>query len=273
MKPRKIFIGLVQVAVTASGLLMACGGGSAASRSQKSWLLLALGEGDPFQSQRIEQKEIVSCMAEKGWTYTALNFPKTERRTDTLEARKRRGFGVTIHADDRPDLHKASGNDPNASYLKGLGDKERTAYLEALNNSKEGCSQTASSLNTNRFRSFINSLPSDLKSKISGYVSGAEPAFIEANRLWASCMNEQGFRWEHRKKMFDEFREIIQRTMPVNGSPSGSLPTQEEQERERIAGVADWDCSEKHIEPVKKELKKQIFIEAENIENPDWLNE
>ncbi len=245
----------------AGQLTVACGAGAEAvvEAPKATWVDYALGDADPLYMDRLMQREVSRCMAERGWQYKPLDIPSAERRVDDRGDRERRGFGISIESDDREDVYTASGADPNASYVLGLDEAGRAAYTDALSNSATGCMVKSSKAITERTRAFMMSLPLQLRELIDGYAFDADADIRRAESVWASCMAQGGFQWSTRSAMLDEL------------NAAAKTGGDEVREQERSAAVLDWDCYQQHIEPVRLAKRQEIVEASAGIEPPEWL--
>ena len=239
----------------------ACAGDHHGDSSE--WVAVALGGGDPFLVDRAVEVEIATCMSKRGWTYTPLPIPTTTRRSDDLDDRRRRGFGIAIDADDRDDLFEAHGDDPNAAYVAALSEEARADFVTALNDPTDGCAVTATEAISNSTRQFMQQLPDELRALIDGYNLGTDRRLLPAQAAWAACMSDAGFTWPTRTEMFDDLNTTV---------AGGRQPDQSDQNRERAAATADWTCAAETIEPVLDELRNEIEDLADGIEGPPWTD-
>jgi hypothetical protein len=229
--------------------------------SSADWVAVALGGGDPFLVDRAVEAEIAECMSERGWKYTPLPIPMITRPRDELDDRRRRGFGISIDADDRDDLFEAHGDDPNAAYVAALSEHARVQFITALNDPSDGCAVTATDTIASTTRRFMQQLPDELRDLIDAYNLGTDRRLLPASAAWAACMSDAGFRWSTRTEMFDELNRAV---------AGGRVAGQADQNRERAAATADFTCAADTIEPVLDQLRDEIQDLAEGMEGPAW---
>jgi len=256
--------GTSNVIVTMASVMVvtgACAGDHHGSSAK--WVAVALGGGGPFLVDRAVEVEIAACMSGRGWSYTPLPIPTIARRSDDLGDRRRRGFGISIDADDRDDLFEAHGDDPNAAYVANLSDQARSEFITALNDPTDGCAVAATEAISGSTRQFMQELPDELRNLIDAYNLGTDRRLLPASAAWAACMSDAGFRWPTRTDMFDELNAAV---------AGGRDADQTEQNRERAAATADWTCAAETIEPVLGELRNEIEELADGVEGPAWTD-
>ncbi|MGW0456740.1 hypothetical protein [Streptomyces tendae] len=249
---------LTAAAVLAAGCSGAPGGEAAAKRQPDPRPLggaLHYTATESAALHRAEEQEVRKCMTSRGFPYDAIPVGDVERRTAespygllTPSRAAQDGYGLTVERLEKPPA------DPNAQRVSALAERDRRAWEGALKGAANGpreeielpdgptvsvatdsCVAVArralygASWDRNQYalQSLRNSVVSDtLDHRL---VRAAE-------REWAACMRDEGFRYEHREDPL----KALKKRLDSAGSDAAALRATGREEL-RIA-VRDAAC-------------------------------
>ncbi|MEU1871850.1 hypothetical protein [Streptomyces sp. NPDC019793] len=268
---------LTAAALLAAGCSAAPGGEAAADKQPAPRPLggvLHHTAAEAAALHRAEEREVRECMASRGFEYSAVPVGDDVRRRAagnpygllTRAVAAQDGYGLTV---ERLQRHPA---DPNAQRVSALAEGDRRGWEAALKGTRDGpreeielpdgptvsvptdaCATVARralyGASWDRDRYTVHSLADTIVRETLGHT-----LVRAAEREWAACMRDEGYRYEHREDPLEE----LEKRLDTAGSDPAALRTTGREEL-RIA-VRDAACQ------VEAGLAEQVSRAQEQVE-------
>jgi hypothetical protein len=203
-----------------------------------------LGRNDDAGEHRFIERSRQECIKRSHERYEPRSWSATEVTgfglAASLDERKQRGFGFATRDEDLATQEPIP--DLNIERIDAMSPSAGRRYIEEL----EGCTRGARAELDRRRAVLLATLTPDDQRFIDRIAAEGGRASI-ALRRWRTCMASAGHRYRDRGVMLEDLQAQA-------ASASGAGATTDELRRHEIdVAVADWRCSERHVEPVFEE--------------------
>lgn len=175
--------------------------------------LLSIGSPDDtvrLLSTNIPDDDVVSCMADAGFQYTAGETPQEQIAGNPLyslskaDYAARYGFGLASTRLGMMNVNESS--DPNAAYVGSLSSTQRAAYSQAL-----GSCRGMRDPDRVAFSNALNSAVEEFRK-----ILAADDGVVAATAAWKACMQSAGYSFDSPEEMRGQFARVANST-PPNG--------------------------------------------------------
>ncbi len=263
--------------------LAACGGDDEGSDEAESNVPEEFGLTLAQLATRVEQTEqlIASCMTTAGFDYVAVDFStvKTAMESDQTAPGlsddaylKQFGLGITTQF-DKPIIGFGAGPQ-NTTYLNGLPEPDQVAFRRALwgeqvewNHARaleeEDFSQTGGCTRSSAEQTYN---PDELT---GAYINPADKAIEQDPRMiaalgeWSSCMQEEGYAYDHPDQVEADLRDqlaaLVQGQDPKGLTGPALEALKALQDEELAIAEVHVSCEEDHIEPVQIKIEAELY--------------
>ena len=197
-----------------------------------------------MEFERRTEELIARCMAEEGFAYVPAVRPMSASSFmfDEESFAREQGFGITTWYGQESPFESTDDGwiDPNRSIVDALSDSERDAYYRVLYGSSLGDSDAAGpavddpdpnpfgeGCQGKAFEAVYGALEEVWRKlgpkfdELSARMD-ADPRFQEANRGWAECMADRGYRYDSAETLYEEvYDDFGQRLEETVGAGRG----------------------------------------------------